>query len=33
VLATNVWLSGNELDIVARRGTQLAFCEHKSAKR
>ena len=30
MLATNVWLSGNELDIVARRGAQLAFCEVKS---
>jgi putative endonuclease len=30
VLATNVWLAGNELDLVARRGRQLVFCEVKS---
>jgi Holliday junction resolvase-like predicted endonuclease len=30
VLATNVWLAGNELDVVARRGRQLVFCEVKS---
>ena len=30
VLATNVWLAGNELDVVARRGGQLVFCEVKS---
>jgi len=30
VLATNVWLAGNELDVVARRGRSLVFCEVKS---
>ena len=30
VLATNVWLAGNELDVVARRGGRLVFCEVKS---
>jgi putative endonuclease len=30
VLATNVWLAGNELDVVARRGQRLVFCEVKS---
>ena len=30
VLATNVWVAGNELDVVARRGHQLVFCEVKS---
>jgi putative endonuclease len=30
VLATNVWLAGNELDVVARRGRWLVFCEVKS---
>jgi putative endonuclease len=30
VLATNVWVAGNELDVVARRGRQLVFCEVKS---
>jgi putative endonuclease len=30
VLATNVWLAGNELDLVARRGRQLVVCEVKS---
>jgi putative endonuclease len=30
VLATNVWLAGNELDIVARRGRTVVFCEVKS---
>jgi putative endonuclease len=30
VLATNVWIVGNELDVVARRGRQLVFCEVKS---
>jgi len=30
VLATNAWLAGNELDVVARRGRQLVFCEVKS---
>ena len=30
MLATNVWLSGNELDVVARRRRTLVFCEVKS---
>jgi putative endonuclease len=30
VLETNVWLAGNELDVVARRGRRLVFCEVKS---
>ena len=29
ILATNVWAGGNELDVVARRGRQLVFCEVK----
>ena len=29
ILATNVWASGYELDIVARRGRRLVFCEVK----
>jgi len=30
ILATNVWLAGAELDIVARRGRTIVFCEVKS---
>jgi len=30
VLATNAWVAGNELDIVARRGRTIVFCEVKS---
>jgi putative endonuclease len=30
VLATNVWVAGNELDLVARRGLELVVCEVKS---
>jgi putative endonuclease len=30
ILGTNVWLAGYELDIVARRGRKLVFCEVKS---
>lgn len=29
VLATNAWAGGNELDVVARRGRTLVFCEVK----
>ena len=29
ILATNVWAGGNELDLVARRGRHLVFCEVK----
>ena len=30
VLATNCWLAGHELDVVARRGRMVVFCEVKS---
>jgi putative endonuclease len=30
VLDRNVWLAGGELDVVARRGRRLVFCEVKS---
>jgi putative endonuclease len=30
VLDTNAWLAGGELDIVARRGRALVFCEVKA---
>ncbi len=30
ILATNVWIAGNELDVVARRGGTVVFCEVKS---
>ena len=30
VLATNAWAGGNEIDVVARRGRELVFCEVKS---
>jgi putative endonuclease len=30
ILGTNVWAGGNELDLIARRGRQLVFCEVKS---
>jgi putative endonuclease len=29
ILATNVWVGGYELDLVARRGGRLVFCEVK----
>jgi putative endonuclease len=29
ILATNAWAGGNELDVVARRGRELVFCEVK----
>lgn len=32
MLATNVWLAGSELDVVARRGRELVFCEVKSKR-
>ena len=32
ILGTNVWAGGNELDVVARRGGKLVFCEVKSKK-
>jgi putative endonuclease len=30
ILDTNCWLSGAEIDVVARRGRTLVFCEVKS---
>jgi len=30
VLDTNVWIAGNELDLVLRRGRRLVFCEVKA---
>jgi putative endonuclease len=30
ILDANVWLAGGELDLVARRGSTLVFCEVKS---
>ncbi len=30
ILATHAWAGGNELDVVARRGGRLVFCEVKS---
>jgi putative endonuclease len=30
ILATNAWAGGNELDLVARRGRRLVFCEVKA---
>jgi putative endonuclease len=30
ILGTNVWAGGNELDVIARRGGRLVFCEVKS---
>jgi putative endonuclease len=30
VLDTNAWIAGNELDVVASRGTTVVFCEVKS---
>ena len=30
VLATNVWISGYELDLVLRRGQTIVFCEVKA---
>jgi putative endonuclease len=32
VLDTNAWLAGGELDVVARRGGTLVFCEVKSKR-
>jgi len=29
ILATNTWAGGHELDVVARRGRRLIFCEVK----
>ena len=30
ILETNAWSGGNEVDVVARRGRSLIFCEVKS---
>jgi putative endonuclease len=30
ILATNAWAGGRELDVVARRGGRLVFCEVKA---
>src|SRR5437588_69907 len=30
ILGTNVWIAGYELDVIARRGRSLIFCEVKS---
>jgi putative endonuclease len=30
ILATNAWVAGYELDVVARRGRTVVFCEVKS---
>ena len=30
IVGTNVWAGGNELDVIARRGRCLVFCEVKS---
>jgi len=30
ILGTNVWAAGNEVDVIARRGRRLVFCEVKS---
>ncbi len=30
VVAANVWAAGNEIDLVARRGSRLVLCEVKS---
>lgn len=30
ILGRNVWVGGNELDLVARRGGRLVFCEVKA---
>ncbi len=33
ILATNAWAGGNEVDVVARRGRRLVFCEVKERGR
>jgi putative endonuclease len=30
ILATNVWIGGYELDLIARRGRRVVFCEVKA---
>ena len=29
ILGANVWAGGNEVDVIARRGSRLVFCEVK----
>jgi putative endonuclease len=29
ILGTNVWAGGNEVDVIARRGRRVVFCEVK----
>ena len=29
ILGTNVWAGGNELDVIARRGRRIVFCEQE----
>ena len=33
ILATNAWAGGNEVDVVARRGRTVVFCEVKERRR
>lgn len=33
ILAANAWAGGNEVDLVARRGRRLVFCEVKERRR
>jgi putative endonuclease len=33
ILAANAWAGGNEVDLVARRGRRLVFCEVKQRER
>lgn len=30
ILGTNVWIAGYELDVIARRGARVIFCEVKA---
>jgi putative endonuclease len=32
ILGTNVWAGGNELDVIARRGRRVVFCEVKEKR-
>ncbi len=32
ILGANVWAGGNELDVIARRGRKLVFCEVKEKR-
>jgi putative endonuclease len=33
ILAVNAWAGGNEVDVIARRGRTLVFCEVKDRRR